>query len=188
MSKINFVPFLKEDIKEIKLFLDKTAGINYLTENDLEEILENKVFYKGMNASFVAKDRGKVIAVRLTYAPTKWIIDDQGKTYNKWKVEKDKVAKFHCLYIDDSYRGKGIGPKLSKMSVDVLKKMGAEAILCYSWLESFNNSSQRYLKKYGFESVAIHKDFWADLDYICSGCKKQPCDCTAEEMIFYIND
>lgn len=183
---ITYENFTFEHILEVKELLDKTAGIDYLTERDLEHILKNKVIKGDYNPSFIAKDGDKIIAIRLTYSPDIWIKTNKGISFSKWKVEKESVAKFHCLYLDNDYRGLGIGPKLSELSINLLKKMNAKAILCYSWLESFNNSSQKYLLKYGFEPVALHKHFWANLDYLCSGCNVKPCTCTAEEMIYYI--
>lgn len=173
-------------VSELKLFLDKEAGFNYMTEDDLKDVIENNIILNNLNASFIAKDNEKIIGLRLTYVPVKWIKDGKGATFSKWNVDKSKVAKFHCLFIDNNYRGQGIGPKMSKMSVDVLREMGAKAIICYSWLESFNNSSQKYLIKYGFSPVNQHPNFWADLEYDCSGCNVRPCTCTAEEMIYYL--
>ena len=184
---INFEELSLKDINQVKLFLDNHSGEDYLTKEDLKDIIENKSKYKNLNCSFVAKDGDKIVGVRITYAPTKWISSAKGITIKKWKKDECKVAKFHCLFLDEKYQGQGIGPQLSNKSIDVLVQMGAEAIICHSWLESPNNSSQRYLKKYGFESVALHENFWADLDYFCSGCSRTRCICTAEEMIYYIN-
>jgi ribosomal protein S18 acetylase RimI-like enzyme len=184
---VNYEELQLKHVSELKKFLDIEAGIDYLTEEDLIKIIKNKITLNNKNCSFVALDNDKIIGVRLTYAPKKWLTDAKGITVNKWNVDEDYVAKFHCLFLDSNYQGQGIGPEMSKRSIKVLKEMGTKAIICHSWLESPNNSSQRYLLKYGFKPVSLHKNFWSDFDYLCSGCSKKPCVCTAEEMIFYIN-
>lgn len=185
---IKIVPFTENYITEVKKFLDIYSGEDYLTEIELKNIVKNKSVFANMNASFLALNKeNKVIAIRISYAPSKWINKNiKGLSFDKWTCHKDTVAKFHCLFVDKEYQGQGIGPKLSNESILHLKEMGAKAIICHSWLESPNNSSQRYLKKYGFESVSIHKDFWKELDYFCSGCSLSPCICSAEEMILYL--
>jgi len=180
--------FNSKDIKKVKKFLDKYSGENYLNESQLSNIVQYKSQTEHGSASFVVVDSNEeILGIRITYVPKKWIDNKtKGITPQKWNCSIEEVAKFHCLFLSEKIQGQGIGPKLSEKSINVLKKINCKGIICHSWLESPNNSSQKYLKKFGFESVNIHKKFWNTLDYHCTGCNKKTCICSAEEMIYYI--
>ena len=66
-----------------------------------------------------------------------------------------------------------------------LKEIGTQAIVTHAWQESPNNSSIRYLTKFGFQPIATHANYWIDVDYVCTRDGK-PCRCTAVEMIKYL--
>ena len=74
-------------------------------------------------------------------------------------------------------------PDQSGVCLSILKDMGAEAVLCHSWMESPENSSQRYLLKMGFQKIKEHPKFWYEIDYFCTRCGPSRCVCTAGEMI-----
>ena len=135
-------------------------------------------------ASFVAISDGDLAAVRLTLLPSTWICHfERGLTPARWGIDPTKVAYFKSLFVADEFRGKGLGPQLTEASLKVLREIGAEAVLCHSWLESPETSSQRYLEKIGFELVSEWPKFWYPIDYQCTRCAPARCECTAGEMI-----
>ena len=93
------------------------------------------------------------------------------------------MSYFKSLFVSGDYQQQGLGKTLSTKSIELLKQMGAEAILCHSWLESPGNSSQKYLQRMGFTDVTTHEKFWYPVDYHCTRCGPAKCVCTAIEMI-----
>jgi ribosomal protein S18 acetylase RimI-like enzyme len=176
-----FSPLTENDVEEVVAFFDRWSGKNFYTNEEVNEILK-----KSRKASFVARVADEVAGIRLTYAPGDWSEEYQQITPNEWKVPRDRVGYFKSLFVSDKFQKMGIGKTLSSKSIEVLKELGAEAILCHSWLESPNNSSQIYLKRMGFESVKEHENFWYDVPYLCVRCKPDKCICTGVEMIKYI--
>jgi predicted N-acetyltransferase YhbS len=178
--------FRESDIAEVRRFADRYIGENYFTDDQLQEVLRNSATPHG-SVSFVAVEpNGEIVGLRLSYPPGHWDMSIDGLSQEKWKVAPSEIAYFQSLFVASDRMGAGIGPKMSEASIEVIRKAGAKAILCHSWLESPNNSSVRYLKKLGFEEVCLHPRFWADVDYLCSGCRVKPCTCTAVEMILYL--
>lgn len=173
------------DIAGVKSFTDRWIGENYYSNEELQESLE---FSKknNLNASLVAVEGDKIVGVRLTYAPGAWTKKARGITPAGWKVAQNEVAYFKSLFIHEEFQKMGIGRRLSSQSIEILKQMGARAIICHSWLESPGNSSQKYLQKMGFEEVARHEKFWYPIDYQCTRCGPARCVCTAVEMIKYL--
>ena len=97
--------------------------------------------------------------------------------------QRFKMSYFKSLFVSGDYQQQGLGKTLSTKSIELLKQMGAEAILCHSWLESPGNSSQKYLQRMGFTDVTTHEKFWYPVDYHCTRCGPAKCVCTAIEMI-----
>lgn len=176
------------DLGEIKIFSDQWIGPNYYNLQDLQKILKfSKI--DNLNASFLVRNKlGKIVAIRLTYAPGDWAQDARGITPKLWSVPQNRTAYFKSLFVHKSYQQLGLGHKLSNASINVLKKMGTEAIVCHSWLESPGNSSQKYLEKMGFSKVFEHQKFWNPIDYDCPRCSPNRCECTAIEMIKYLKE
>ena len=57
-----------------------------------------------LNASFAIWDDNKIIALRLTLAPGKWVKDFNGKISPKlWKVPEERVAYFKSLFVANKY-------------------------------------------------------------------------------------
>lgn len=185
MADIKISPFCSSDIPAVRLFFDRWSGENFYSERELENILE-KSQLAGLNASFCARVEGELAGVRLTYAPGGWTQGHRALSPEKWNVPEKTVAYFKSLFVSGDFQKMGIGKKLSSKSIEVLKEMGAEAILCHSWLESPGNSSQNYLQSMGFESVQEHPKFWYEVDYQCVRCAPEKCICTASEMIKYL--
>ena len=174
------------DLDQLVSFTDKWIGANYYSKENLRNLLLQGI--KGnINASLVAVDGDKIVGARITLAPGEWIQDYSGKiTPAKWDLSKNKVAYFKSLFIDEEYQGQGLGKKLSGKSIENLQMMGAKGIICHSWLESPNNSSQRYLEKMGFIPIENHPKFWHEIDYLCTRCAPKRCVCTACEMLLLI--
>lgn len=186
MSKVIYGPLEVEDIDKLKTFTDKWIGLNYYSVVELEEILK-KSKSNNLNCSFKATVNGEIAGIRLTFSPGSWIKkSSKGITTSDWKVQAESVSYFKSLFIGQKYQKMGIGKKLSNLSIEVLIKMGAKAIICHSWLESPDNSSQRYLKSLNFRQVNEFKEFWSDIDYECTKCSPNRCSCTAIEMIKYL--
>lgn len=178
---------LKEnDLIAVKAFTDGTIGKNYFSVEELQECF-SKSLSQGVMCSFVLVDeQDQIHGFRLAYPPGTW---SKGKgsvlRADLWKVPLDKVAYFQSLFLASDAQGQGWGPLLSEAAITAFRKLGAEAIVTHAWKESPNNSSIRYLSKFGFESVATHPEYWIDVDYECVR-DGRPCRCTAEEMIKYL--
>jgi hypothetical protein len=175
------------DLEQIKIFTDKWIGTNYFSLSDLDKIHQQSCLL-GKNASLLAFDDKQLVGVRLSLAPNQWVNSSSKISPQLWSVDPKCVAYFKSLFIHDSYRKKGLGPLMSSKSEEILVQMGAKAILTHSWLESPNNSSQEYLLKYHFIELARHSLFWNDIDYLCTRCAPRRCECTAVEMIKYIDE
>ncbi len=178
---MNIRPLHFKDASAVKVFTDRWIGENYYS---VEEINEGLEFSKG--SSFGAFDGNNLAGVRLSYAPGMWIEKARALTPSKWRVPASHMAYFKSLFIAENFQAKGLGKSLSNRSIEELKKNGAEAILCHSWLESPGNSSQLYLSAMGFEPVNEHAKFWEPIDYLCTRCAPERCQCTAVEMVKYL--
>lgn len=178
-------PLQKSDLTEVKKCTDQTIGENYFSLQELEECFQksqlNNVMY-----SFVLVEQGKILGLRLAYPPGAWAKGKGSKLKPElWKVPHGKAGYFQSLFLAKEVQGYGWGPKLSEAAIEKFKEIGALAIVTHAWKESPNNSSLRYLTKFGFEMVAIHPDYWVDVDYTCV-LDGKPCHCTAVEMIKYL--
>jgi gamma-glutamylputrescine oxidase len=153
-----FSPLTMDDLEEVISFMDIWSGKNYYQKTELISIIK-----RSLGASFVARVGDEFAGVRLTHAPGNWLEEYTQVSPSKWKIQKDEIAYFKSLFVSSDFQKMGIGKTLSSKSIEVLKALGAKGILCHSWLESPANSSQIYLKKLGFESVAEHKKFWFEM-------------------------
>lgn len=171
------------DLPAIKAFTDRWIGKDYYGEGELEQLIAQS---QGTSlGAFTAE--GELGAIRLSLAPGTWMEGlGRGLTPDAWKTEASKMAYFKSLFVAKKFQAHGLGKRLSLESIELLKKHGAQAVLCHSWLESPNNSSQRYLLKLGFEAVAEFPKFWYPIDYECTRCGPSRCVCTAIEMVKYI--
>lgn len=174
------------DTEKIKAFTDTTIGKNYFSVDELRENYR-KSFRDGVMCSFVlVDDSDNIMGLRLAYPPGMWTHGKGNKLRSDlWKVAIEKVGYFQSLFLSVEAQGLGFGPKLSDAAVSAFEKLGTLAIVTHAWKESPNNSSIRYLSRFGFESVATHAEYWIEVDYECS-LDGNPCRCTAEEMIKYL--
>ncbi len=174
------------DLEKVKKFTDIGIGKNYFSITELKENFA-KSCSNGVMCSFVLVDeKEQIMGLRLAYPPGSWSKGKGNKLRpDLWKVEIKKVGYFQSLFLSDEAKGQGLGPKLSDAAIAAFKKLGALAVVTHAWKESPNNSSLKYLRRFGFETVATHPHYWIDVDYECS-LDGKPCKCTAEEMIKYI--
>lgn len=178
-------PLKISDLSEVKKFTDATIGENYFSLEELHNCYD-KALLNGEMYSFVLDDVGKICGLRLAYPPGQWSKGKGTKLRpDLWKVSQDKVGYFQSLFLASEVRGAGWGPKLSEASLAKMKLIGALAVVTHAWKESPSNSSLRYLTKFGFQEIAIHPQYWIDVDYICV-LDGKPCRCTAVEMIKYL--
>lgn len=178
--------FADTDIQKVLQFTDDWIGKNYFSEEELAEVYHRSL-RDGLTASFLAEsDNGEIVAARLSYAPGEWTSHARGLSFDLWKCDHREVGYFKSLFVSRDFQGRGLGRKLSSLSIERLKQMGTQAIVCHSWLESPGNSSQRYLKKMGFDEVKRYPKFWFLIDYECTKCAPSRCECTAIEMIKYL--
>jgi ribosomal protein S18 acetylase RimI-like enzyme len=185
MDTIQILPLGEEHLLMVKDFTDQWIGLNYYSLAELQTV-HTLSLKNNLNSSFVAIDEDQLVGVRLTHAPGVWQSKARGISPDDWQVAADDVAYFKSLFIADSHQGKGLGKILSHYSISVIEEMGGKAIICHSWLESPNNSSQRYLQKMGFQDVNKHEKYWYPIDYECTRCGPTKCVCTAIEMIKYL--
>ena len=183
---MQIVTLRTEHIPKLREFCDRVLGEDYFSEESLADSIERSTRDGVCTSLGLQDDSGEFFGIRLTYLPGNWSHGKgNGLSPHLWKTKLEDTAYFQSLFIDPSLRGQGWGPKLSLEAIEMLKKMSCKAIACHSWMESPNNSSNRYLLKLGFKSVAVHKNYWKDVEYTCTRCGR-PCLCTAEEMILYL--
>lgn len=179
-------PLEKSDLPAVQKFADKAIGQNYFSTAELEQIYQKSLSQNIMCSFVLVNEANEIFGIRLAYPPGTW----SGGKGNQlrpdlWKVPQESAAYFQSLFLSDQVQGGGWGPRLSNAAIEAFQKLGAKAIVTHAWKESPNNSSLRYLTKFGFEEVATHSEYWIDVDYECTRDGK-PCRCTAVEMIKYI--
>lgn len=191
MSDIAIKPLQAEHENEFLKFADLAIGKDYFDRDEFKEILRLSTDQNGRCASFVLTNPDqKVLGMRLSYLPGRWL-DSFGTERcmtHLWSVASEQAGYFKSLFLAPELRGRGLGPLLSTKSIEVLKQAGCDAVVTHSWKESPNNSSQRYLKHFGFKKIGEHPQFWSHIDYQCTRCGRPPCQCTAVEMIYYVNN
>lgn len=189
LTNLKVIELNASHIPEIVQFADRNIGTGYYKSHEAKRLLEVSQAPKNP-CSFGLIDvqrHNRLIAIRLTLPPGDWIEEfAHGQAFpKKWKLPISQIGYFKSLFIDEDYRGRGLGPYLSSLAIDQLRQLGAKAVVTHAWKESPNNSSSRYLKKIGFEIIGEHPHFWSEVDYDCTGCHVRPCTCTAIEMIYY---
>lgn len=183
-SILRIQPFLLTDVDAVKKFTDHQIGLGYYSIEELITNQKKSVSFSGLISSFLLVDEkdGSVKGLRLAYPPNNW---KHGKgselRSDLWPFAISDTAYFQSLFLSKDVQGQGFGPKLSKMSIDVFRKLGAKGIATHSWKESPHNSSVKYLESVGFKKIIEHPKYWAEVDYTCPRDGK-PCQCTAIEM------
>lgn len=175
------------DLPELLKLANKEIGKNYYSLKELEKIFENSI-KNNVNCSFVLVLNGQLKGFRLSYPPGKWQ-HGKGRQLAKdlWPHPLSETAYFQSLFLSVSEQGKGWGKTLSFESIKKLVGLNTKGIVCHSWLESPNNSSQKYLTRMGFQELRQYPGYWKNVDYGCTLCGK-PCECTAVEMYLDLKD
>jgi len=181
-------PLELQNIRALKHFTDTAIGKDYYSPSELEEIYRKSKKGGQIFTLLLWDDRNEICGARITYPQGNWQ-HGKGKGLNPhlWGVAREHVAYFQSLFLSQHLTGQGWGKKMSLQSIEMLKAIGTQAIVTHSWKESPNDSSGRYLRSLGFQVVATHEKYWHEVDYDCTRCGR-PCLCTAEEMIFKVND
>ena len=99
-----------------------------------------------------------------------------------WPAPLSETAYFQSCFVDPARMGQGIGRRLAHRALADLKAAGARAVVAHSWKESPHGSPLRYLNRLGFDAVAEHLEYWANVDYSCAR-DGRPCRCTAIEVV-----
>lgn len=189
---MEFIALTKNHLSEVKAFTDQWIGKDYYEIDELREIYDASLILGPQgeeSCSYLAVVDGELAGVRLSFAPGKWeSLITRGLTPKDWGIPFEDMAYFKSLFVAEKFQGKGIGISLSQKSLEGLRRGGAKGVLCHSWLESPGNSSQRYLKKFGFVEVTQHPKFWFPIDYDCTRCAPERCICTASEMILRLEE
>lgn len=163
-------------------FTDLNIGAGYYRKKDVETLIARN---QPINTSFLLIDEaGQIRGVRVSFPPGKWIdlVGPERLFLSLWGHAPEKVGYFKSLFVDKNLQGQGWGPKLSGLAIQQMKTAGAQAVVTHSWKESPNNSSTRYLESIGFKVLGMQGNFWAKVDYLCTGCNVKPCTCSADEM------
>lgn len=180
-------PLELKDLQALKHFTDSTIGQNYYSLDELRSIFDRSN-QNNIMCSFVLEEDDIIKGIRITFPPGQWTRGKgQGLTPQLWPHLESETAYFQSLFLDHQITGQGLGKQMSLKSIETLKQLGAKGIVCHSWKESPNDSSSRYLRGLNFIHVADHPKYWSQVDYLCTGCKTKPCQCTAEEMYLDIS-
>lgn len=177
-------PFTADDVAAVKKFTDQEIGQGYYSVEELIDNQKRSVAANGLVSSFLLVDEttSSIEGLRLAYPAKNW---QHGKgsalRSDLWPFPIEQTAYFQSLFLSKKVQGHGWGPKLSKYSIDVFKKLGAKGIVTHSWKESPHNSSVKYLESIGFKKIIEHPLYWVNVDYTCP-LDGKPCRCTAIEM------
>lgn len=176
-----------DDFEKVITLGNFVHGDGYLTAQNIRDWYA-KGISNNINSGFVVYDGEKLVGFRITYAPSKWTVD-QWSSPDLWRVTQDKVCYFKCNTVDEEYRGHGIGGQLLTLSIKASKKQGAMAGVSHLWKQSPGNSAVKYFTKCGGELVKIHPNKWHQDSingYNCILCGFD-CHCEAAEMIIYFD-
>jgi ribosomal protein S18 acetylase RimI-like enzyme len=178
-------PFLEKDVAAVKKFTDEQIGVDYYSVPEHLENQKNSIASTGEITSFILVDEtqnDKIVGLRLAFPPHNWAHGKGNKLRpDLWSFQPDEAAYFQSLFLAQEAQGQGWGPKLSDLSINIFRKLGAKGIITHCWKESPHNSSLRYLEKVGFKKIIEHPLYWIDVDYTCA-LDGKPCRCTAIEM------
>lgn len=185
MSNYHYRNLTPADFSKVIELANQVHGDSYLNDDKIKQWVEQGISDQ-INAGYVVYHDQKLIGFRITYAAQKWQIDEWCST-ELWQVPTEKVCYFKCNTVDENYRCQGIGSKLLKLSIEALKKQGAQAGVSHLWKQSPGNSAVKYFTKCGGQLVKTHPDKWYQASkngFNCVICGFN-CHCEAAEMIIY---
>lgn len=173
----------REDAPAVAALADRLIGLDYYPTPQVEADLARSTV-DGVPLCYVAETDDGLVGFRLTFPPGRWSSGrGKGLTPERWPAPIEQAGYFQSCFVDPAVTGQGIGRRLGQRALDDLRRCGARLAVAHSWKESPHNSSMRYLQRLGFSAVAEHPRYWAEVDYLCSGCRVKPCICTSIEMI-----
>lgn len=119
--------------------LRRVKNLPGFSKLSLQETLDNVKKYQG-KITF-AEDNGNVIGVIIG------VIWEQSEK-NKLEIGPHVVGEVVDLYIEEAYRGKGLGTTMLQMMEDYFRSKGCDSM----WIEVFspNEVAHTVYKKYGF--------------------------------------
>lgn len=171
------------DAPAVAALADRLIGDDYYPPARIAADLARSTV-DGTPLCYVAHVGEALVGFRLTFPPGRWTSGrGQGLTPEAWPVPIAQAGYFQSCFVDPAQMGRGIGRRLGQRALDDLRRCGARLAVAHSWKESPHDSSVRYLSRLGFAAVAEHPRYWAEVDYLCSGCREPSCICTAIEMI-----
>jgi ribosomal protein S18 acetylase RimI-like enzyme len=202
---INYVQLSAHHFDAVIALGNQVHGDNYLDQSSLSDLYQRS-WSNNINASWVAvlsldelrklnvsslrnTPDGYLIGFRLTIASNQWT-PDKWCLPLLWDVPKEHVCYFKCNTVDAELRGRGVGSRLLKKSIDTSRQQGALAGVAHIWLASPGNSALSYFKACGGQLVKEHTNRWQQYSiedgYDCPVCGAI-CQCTAAEMILRFN-
>lgn len=186
-ADFKIVPFTANFISDVVHFTDVQIGENYYSLNEMLENQKKSIAPNGEMTSFILLDsKNEIHGLRLAYPAGNWAHGKGNKLRpDLWPFSLEKSAYFQSLFISESARGFGFGPKMSEKSLEVFKALGNQGVITHCWKESPENTSFKYLSSFGFKPVVEHPLYWFDVDYECTRDGK-PCRCTAIEMSYLL--
>ena len=185
--EISYQEMSEKDFPAIIKLGTEVHGAGYIDETNINDWF-NRGIKNGINASYVAYHKDKLVGFRMTYAAQQWQIDEWCSP-ELWPFPADKVCYFKCNTVDETYRGHAIGGKMLFHSIAALKKQGAKAGVSHLWMQSPGNSAVRYFTKCGGQLIKEHPDRWHEMStqgYCCPICQHD-CHCSAAEMLINFN-
>ena len=174
-----------EDAPAVSALADRLIGQDYYPADRVEADLARSTV-DGVALCYVAETDDGLVGFRLTFPPGRWSAGrggGKGLTPGRWPAPIEQAGYFQSCFIDPAMTGRGLGRRLGLRALDDLRRCGARLAVAHSWKESPHGSSMRYLARLGFTPIAEHPHYWAEVDYLCSGCWLKPCICTAVEMV-----
>lgn len=183
MDEVRIRRMAMRDAAAVAALADRLIGLDYYPEDKVVSDLDRSTV-DGRPLCYVAEAGGALVGFRLTFPPGRWSSGrGSGLTPERWPAPIERAGYFQSCFLDPAVRGQRLGGRLGQMALDDLARCGARLAVAHSWKESPHNSSMRYLQRLGFTPVAEHPRYWAEVDYLCSGCNVKPCICTSIEMI-----
>lgn len=173
-----------ENLTEIKRISDSCFGLNYLTEKDLDETIQQKgVFLKIIHDSVTI---GFCISFHVENSYEHHSIFG-GPIPNFLSIPYSVIKTIAIL---PDFQNKGFGFQMLENIICKLKNgYDSHHFIYPAWTESDSFGFTRKISKLGFKSVQTIPNFWYSdsltKDYQCIKCGTPPCHCSL--TVFLLN-